>query len=86
MKPIHEVLNRILWDALEKPDEYVIGYYDRVQDKVIEIAFTDIARIEEGFIIIERGGEETMIPLHRVRIVKKKGEVVWQRSTTNNSA
>ncbi len=83
MKPIKDVLNKIIWDTKEHPEEYVIGYYDRVQGKIIEITFKDIARIEEGFIILEKGGEETMIQLHRVRIVKKKGEVVWQRSTTN---
>jgi len=86
MKPIKDILNKIIWDARERPEEYVIGYYDRVQDKVIEIAFKDIAKIEEGFIIIERRGEKAMIPLHRVRIVKKKGEIIWQRSITNSSA
>ncbi len=85
MKPIKDVLNKIIWDAREKPSAYVIGCYDRVKDKIIEIAFTDITRIEEGFLILERGGQETMIPLHRVRIVKKNGEVVWRRSTTSRS-
>ncbi len=85
MRPIKDVLNRIIWDAKENPEEYVIGYYDRVQDKIIEIAFKDVIRIEEGFMIIEREGQETMIPLHRIRVVKKKGKVVWQRSITNSS-
>ena len=85
MKPIKDVLNKIIWDAREHPEEYVIGYYDRVEQKVIEILFTDITRIEEGFLILERGGEETMIPLHRIRIVKRKSEIIWQRRTAGSS-
>ncbi|MEM2916637.1 MAG: DUF504 domain-containing protein [Candidatus Woesearchaeota archaeon] len=84
MKHIKDVLNKIIWDAREHPEEYTIGYHDRFQDKIIEIPFKEINRIEEGFVIIERAGEETMIPLHRIRIVRKKDEVVWRRLTTNN--
>lgn len=82
MKPVKDVLNKILWDAREKPQDYTIGYYDRVQDKIIEIPFTDITRLEEGFMILMRKGEETMIPLHRVRTIKRNNEQVWSRSTT----
>lgn len=84
MRPVQEVLNKILWDAREQPEQYVIGYYDRVRGTIIEVPFKDI-RVEEGFMIITRCGEEAMVPLHRIRVVKKAGEVVWARSTTRNS-
>lgn len=85
MKPIKDVLNKIIWDAREHPEEYVIGYLDRVENKIIELKFIDITRIEEGFLILERGGEETMIPLHRIRMVKRKDDIVWQRRTTGSA-
>ncbi|MEM4246971.1 MAG: DUF504 domain-containing protein [Candidatus Woesearchaeota archaeon] len=84
MKHIKDVLNKIIWDAREHPEEYSIGYYDRVQDQIIEIPFKEISRIEEGFLIIGYAGKETMVPLHRIRVVRKKDEVIWQRLTTNN--
>lgn len=79
MKPVKDVLNKIVWDAREHPEEYVIEYLDRVENKIIELKFTDITRIEEGFLILERRGEEVMIPTHRIRVIRRKNEVVWQR-------
>ena len=75
MRPIQDVLNQIKWDEKCKPEDYTIEYLDF--GKLKSIAYTDIKRVEEGFMIV--GAEETHIPLHRVRIVKKKGEIIWQR-------
>ncbi|MEM3154230.1 MAG: DUF504 domain-containing protein [Candidatus Woesearchaeota archaeon] len=75
MKPIQDVLNRIKWDKKLKPGDYTIEYLDF--GKLKAMAYTDIKRIEEGFMIV--GADEAHIPLHRVRIVRKKGEIVWQR-------
>jgi uncharacterized protein (UPF0248 family) len=33
--------------------------------------------------IIEKNLEEASIPLHRIRVVKKKGSVVWERPMTH---
>ncbi len=79
MQPIHELINKIKWDENENPSDYVIGYEDRILKKIIEIKFEEIKRIDEGFMAVDRGEEEAMIPLHRIRIVKKKGAVVWKR-------
>ena len=79
MQPIQDLINKIKWDKNEHPSEYAIGYEDRVLKKIIEIKFTDIKRIEDGFMVLERDNEEAMIPLHRVRTVKKKDLVVWKR-------
>jgi len=79
MISIIDLLNKIKWDAHEDPEDYVIGYEDRVEKKMIEIPYTAIKRLEGTFMIIEKDGEETNIPTHRIKEVKKKGEVVWQR-------
>jgi uncharacterized protein (UPF0248 family) len=79
MQPIQDLINKIKWDENEDPSEYVIGYEDRVLKKVIEIKYSDIKRIEDNFMVLDRDNEEVMIPLHRVRIVRKKDLVVWKR-------
>jgi len=79
MQPIKELLNKIKWDKRENPEDYSIGYLDRVQNKIIEIGYNEIKKIEGNFLVLEREGEEVYIPTHRVREVKKQGKVVWKR-------
>ena len=82
MIPIHELVNKIKWDENENPEDYTIGYEDRVAKKIVEVRFSDIKRVEDNFMILERDMEEVSIPLHRVRVVKKKDDVVWERPTS----
>lgn len=83
MKYILDLLNKIKWDKRESPEDYVIGYEDRVSKEIIEVKFTDIKRIEGNFMIIEKNLEEVSIPLHRIRVVKKNSSVVWERPMTH---
>jgi uncharacterized protein (UPF0248 family) len=80
MIPIQDILNRIKWDKKEYPAAYTLYYHDRVLDKLLELKYTDILRIEDNFMIVIREGKETAIPLHRVKIVKKNDAIIWQRS------
>lgn len=77
MKTAKEVLDKIKWDAKEDAAKYVIAYKDF--ESLSEIKFTDIKKIDEGFMIVNINGKETNIPLHRIREIKKDGEIVWQR-------
>lgn len=79
MIPIRELLNKIKWDKRENPKDYAVFYYDRVEDLLKEIKYEDIKRIDSGFLIIELAGKDVNIPLHRIKKVKKKGGVVWER-------
>jgi hypothetical protein len=79
MITIDALVNKIKWDSREKPSEYSLFYIDRITKRMVEIKYKDIKRIEEGVLVLNRGGEETEIPLHRIREVRKKGEVVWKR-------
>ncbi len=74
---ILDLLNKIKWDKNEKPENYSIAYFDRVSSKKMEIRFNDIKSIEGNFMVVGEEGSE--IPLHRIREVKKKGIIVWQR-------
>lgn len=80
MIPIIDVINKIKWDQKEHPEEYVIAYEDRIQHRLIEIPYTKIKRLEGTFIIIDNEeGQEVNIPTHRIKQVKKKGKIIWQR-------
>ncbi len=83
MKPIIEIINKIKWDKKENPEDYTIGYEDRVSKKIVEIKFTDIKRMEGNFMVIEKNLEESNIPVHRIRVVKKKDSAVWKRPTSH---
>ena len=43
MIPIHELLSRIRWDREYAEGQFKIGYYDRVEDRVIFVAFEKIS-------------------------------------------
>ncbi|MEM3127248.1 MAG: DUF504 domain-containing protein [Candidatus Woesearchaeota archaeon] len=80
MTTIKELINKIKYDKREKPEDYVLYYFDRIQNKLIPLKYIDILRVEEDSMIVMKDGKETAIPLHRVREVRKKEEIVWKRS------
>ena len=76
MKPIKELLNKIIWDPREQIEDYQIIYYDRIEAKELELPFAAIKRIEGNFLILKNGAE---LPMHRITKLKKKGKIVWSR-------
>ena len=74
MISIKDLLNKVKWDKREKLEDYSIEYLDRVENKNIGIRLKDV-KIEGDYVI----SEEKTIPLHRIRKVKNKGKVVWNR-------
>lgn len=84
MTPIHELLNRIRWDPQFGKGDFALGYYDRVEDRVIIIPVGSIA-FEPGdhfsFQLIAADGEVHSVPLHRVRDVYKDGKKIWHRES-----
>ena len=71
--PIKQFINKIKFDPREDPDDYVFVYRDFGKES--EIKFTDIKDIEGNFMV----SKTAEIPLHRIRKVLKKGEIVWER-------
>lgn len=84
MIPIQELLNRIRWDPEFGKGSFRIGYYDRVDDKIIYLSLKDIWFEEDDhfdFQALDEEGETHMIPLHRIREVYRNGELIWQRKS-----
>jgi len=82
MIPIHELLNRIHWDKEFGRGDFVIGYYDRVADRIVHIPLREIV-FEPGdhfsFELLDHDGVLHSIPLHRIKEVYKDKELIWHR-------
>ena len=78
-----DFLNKIKWSKQENPDDYSIGYWDNKNKKLIFIKFNEIKKIEGNFLLL--GGEkETYIPIHRIKKIKKKENIVWKRANPSS--
>ena len=42
MIPIHELLSRIRWDETFGQADFIIGYYDRVEDRIIRVPLREL--------------------------------------------
>lgn len=82
MIPIHQLLSRIHWDEAYGDADFVIGYYDRVETRIIPVPLKAL-RFATGdhfyFELEDVDGEIQSIPLHRIRQVFRNGELVWER-------
>lgn len=79
MTPIQHLLNKINYSGQEDIRDYTLFYYDRLEEKLKPLKLTTIKKIEEGFLILKGKGKEVNIPLHRIKKVKKKGIIIWER-------
>lgn len=82
MQPIHELLDRIKWDADFGAAAFELGYYDRVEDEIIRIGL-NLEETEPGeggsFRIFDDEGVERSVPFHRIRRVWRDGDLIWSR-------
>lgn len=81
MIPIHELLSRIRWDPDFARGEFEIGYYDRVEDRIINVPFCGVEFPADKPHVLRMfyKGEPHDVPLHRVREVHKDGRRIWFR-------
>ncbi len=82
MIPIQALLNRIRWDHDFAQGEFVIGYYDRVEDRIIKVPLRELyfdAEDHFSFQVYDDEDELHTVPFHRVKEVYKDGQMIWQR-------
>lgn len=80
--PIRQLLNRIRWDAEFGRSDFRIGYYDRMEDKIVVVPTRQVRFCPGDHFSIEvldGDGEPRMVPLHRIREVYRNGVLVWAR-------
>ena len=83
---IRDLLNRIRWDPEFGRAEFVLGYYDRVEDRIIRVSFAWVdfdPADHTTFQLTDAAGEPLAIPLHRIRAVWRDGVLIWQRGAAN---
>lgn len=76
---VKDLLNKIKWDKNLNPNEYTVGYFDRISKKLVWIDFKQVRNIEGNFMVLEKDNKEVNIPLHRIREIKQKHALVWKR-------
>lgn len=82
MIPIHELLNRIHWDKEFGQGDFVVGYYDRVEDRIVRVPLREIFFEPDdhfSFDLLDHDGVLHSIPLHRIKEVYKDKELIWHR-------
>jgi uncharacterized protein (UPF0248 family) len=80
--PIHELLNRIRWDAEFARGKFELGYFDRVEERIIMVPFVEVSfpRVDpQVFRLMDGEGRIHRVPFHRVREVYKDGQRIWHR-------
>ncbi len=82
MIPIHELLNRIRWDPEFARGGFELGYFDRVEGRVMVVPFRDVELPKDdphAFRLTDAEGRSQRVPFHRVREVYKDGQRIWHR-------
>lgn len=82
MKPIQDLLHRIQWDQDFADADFKIGYYDRVEDRIVLVPFSLLHFPKENHFIFELydlDGNLHQVPFHRVREIYRDGECIWKR-------
>lgn len=82
MQPIQELIHRIQWDRDFSAADFEIGYYDRVEDRIILVPFSALY-LPKGerfmFELYDLDGGVRQVPFHRVREVYRDGRCIWKR-------
>jgi len=82
MITIRELLNRIRWDRDYARGDFAVGYYDRLEARIIIVPFAALEFDPDdhfSFQLTDADGQVHTVPLHRVCEVYRNGELIWQR-------
>jgi uncharacterized protein (UPF0248 family) len=82
MQPVHELLNRIHWDAEFSKGEFELWFLDHVTTQLIKLPFKKITFVPGDhyfFHYLDEEGLEHSVPLHRIKAVYKNGKRIWHR-------
>lgn len=83
MITIRALLNQIRWDPEFGRGEFTVGYFDRIEKRIIKIPIDKVCFDPDdssSFQLLDSAGQAISIPLHRICEVYRNGELIWQRS------
>lgn len=70
MQPVQDLLHRIRWDEAFAEADFEIGYYDRVEARIVQVPFSVLHFPKDdhfAFELYDLSGELHRVPFHRVR-------------------
>ncbi len=73
---IKDAINMVLWKYRNEVSEFTLVISDRFIINA-EIPFNQIERVDNYYIYLTDG--DTVIPIHRVIEIKRKGKTIWRR-------
>jgi hypothetical protein len=77
---IRELLSRISHDKRFARGEFLIGYYDRREDRIIRIPLRKILFKPDdhfSFDLIDTNGVMHSLSMHLIREVQQDGKLIW---------
>ncbi|HTL17621.1 MAG TPA: DUF504 domain-containing protein [Patescibacteria group bacterium] len=83
MTPIRKLLNRIHWDRTFRQADFLIGYLDRIENRIILAGLREICFPKDApnsFEVLDAEGQRHRVPFHRVKEVYRNGERIWRRT------
>ena len=83
MQPVQDLLNRIRWDEVFATAVFEIGYYDRIEDQIIQVKYAELFFPTDdhfAFELLDDEGSVHRIPYHRIRRITRNGHCIWSRS------
>lgn len=82
MQPIHELLKRIVWDTAFGNAQFELVIFDRIENKMIRIPFSEI-QFTPGdnyqLQYVDEDARSHSVPFHRIKAVYRNGERIWHR-------
>jgi uncharacterized protein (UPF0248 family) len=82
MQPVQDILHRIQWDEVFAEADFEIGYYDRVEGRIVRVPFTALHFPTDdhfAFELFDASGDVRRIPFHRIREIHRDGRCIWSR-------
>jgi uncharacterized protein (UPF0248 family) len=79
MQPVQDLLHRIQWDQAFADADFEIGYYDRVEDRIVLVPFSALHFPEDdrfAFELYDSNGGVHRVPFHRVREIYRDGDCI----------
>jgi uncharacterized protein (UPF0248 family) len=82
MTPLQALLGRIRWDPAFGKGRFVLGYLDHRLPGLVEVDLADVDLDPDNHSLLQVWDDEGVlhrIPLHRVKEVRRDGELIWRR-------
>ena len=81
MIPATHMISKIQWDKNMVSSKIILGYWDRVLKEIQYIKYERIWTDPEDKFSFQVAVDNKVvnIPYHRLRVVKYKGDIIWER-------